>query len=920
MPVGASGHDRAPRPAGGGPRGRHEAAVPCATVDGRRTSPRSGSEASTETLDDTEALAPAPAGVLARGDALGRYVVLDRVGAGAMGLVYAAYDPRLDRRVALKLLHARPELEEGSRRAQRLLREAQAMAQLTHPNVVTVHDVGTEGGRVFLAMEYVQGETLTRWLARPRHWREVIEVFVAAGRGLAAAHAKGLVHRDFKPDNVMLGDDGRVRVMDFGLARAGDDASAEGSSGTEGGSRPSEELRVATQLTRTGAMLGTPAYMAPEQHLRRAVDARSDQFAYCVALHEALYGVRPFAGGTLAALGMAIIKGLVVDPPPGRAVPKWLRKVVLRGLSPAPRERFADIGELLRALQHDPRRRRRAGLVGGGAVLLAWVAWLAWPTPAQSPREPPCREVEQHLHGVWDEARAARVAAAIRATGSPVAEDTVQRVGTRLDRYAEGWVTMRRHSCEATRVRGEQSEALLDLRSACLDQRLHRMGDLVEVLERADGEVVQRAVGAVAELPSIEPCADVVALRSGLPPPEDPRVAAEAERLRASLGRVQVLVLGGRYEPARSLAVAVRAEAEALAYAPVLAETELAWGELLIETGELEPAAGALTRAYFTALQVRHDEVAARAAAQLTSLVGYRLARHAEGTRWGEHALAMSLRVGEGRLPEAEARHHLGVLADALGDDETASQSYARSFALRSVLLDPDHPDLARSLNALGNVHLDRGEYEQALRRYQESLALRERVFGPRHPEVAGALNNVSLILRRRKDFEGAVAALERAVAIYEAGLGEDNLRLAQSVDNLGIALREGGDPVAAEAQHRRAIRIRERALGPEHPDVGDSRLGLGRALTDQGRYAEAEPLLQRALELYERGFGPEHPAVAAALVGLGSAQLEQGQAKTAATTLVRAVEILGRRGSSTDQTAEATRLLERARVATSGG
>ena len=181
MPVGASGHDRAPRPAGGGPRGRHEAAVPCATVDGRRTSPRSGSEASTETLDDTEALAPAPAGVLARGDALGRYVVLDRVGAGAMGLVYAAYDPRLDRRVALKLLHARPELEEGSRRAQRLLREAQAMAQLTHPNVVTVHDVGTEGGRVFLAMEYVQGETLTRWLARPRHWREVIEVFVAAG-------------------------------------------------------------------------------------------------------------------------------------------------------------------------------------------------------------------------------------------------------------------------------------------------------------------------------------------------------------------------------------------------------------------------------------------------------------------------------------------------------------------------------------------------------------------------------------------------------------------------------------------------------------------------------------------------------------------------------------------------------------------
>jgi serine/threonine protein kinase len=179
-----------------------------AAVDVRHTSPRSR-DTEVESVDEHDALVPAPVGVLQRGDALGRYVVIEHLGSGAMGLVYAAYDSTLDRRVALKLLHARPELEEGSRRAQRLLREAQALAQLTHPNVVTVHDVGTADGRVFLAMEYVQGVTLTRWLAAPRPWQAVIEVFVAAGRGLAAAHAKGLVHRDFKPDNVMLGDDGR---------------------------------------------------------------------------------------------------------------------------------------------------------------------------------------------------------------------------------------------------------------------------------------------------------------------------------------------------------------------------------------------------------------------------------------------------------------------------------------------------------------------------------------------------------------------------------------------------------------------------------------------------------------------------------------------------------------------------------------
>jgi eukaryotic-like serine/threonine-protein kinase len=502
-----------------------------AAVDGRQTSPRDhearghdtrgghdprGDHTVVETADELDPL-PVIGGVLQRGDALGRYTVLEHLGSGAMGLVYAAYDSTLDRRVAIKLLHARPGHEEGSRRAKRLLREAQAMAQLTHPNVVTVHDVGTADGRVFLAMEHVQGVTLTRWLAQPRPWREIVEVFVAAGRGLAAAHAKGLVHRDFKPDNVMIGDDGRVRVMDFGLARAGDDASAESSStdALASGAHP-EQPGVAAQLTRTGAVLGTPAYMAPEQHTGRPVDARSDQFAYCVALHEALHGVRPFAGESLAALGMAVTRGLMVEPPPGRAVPKHLRRAMLRGLAVAPEARFADMDELLRALEHDPRRRRWAAVaIAGGLGAVGAAVWLAR-TPETSP---PFREAARHLEGVWDEARAARVAEAMRTTGSPVAEETVTRVRERLQRHADGWVAMRTESCEATRVRGEQSEALLDLRNACLDERLRRVDDLVAVLERADAAVVERAVAAVAELPSLEACADAVALRSGLPPP-----------------------------------------------------------------------------------------------------------------------------------------------------------------------------------------------------------------------------------------------------------------------------------------------------------------------------------------------------------------------------------------------------------------
>ena len=877
-------------------------------MDGRQTSPQSRSD-SAPTLGEDWKTPRKSRNVLTRGDPLDRYVVLDRIGAGAMGLVYAAYDPKLDRRVALKLLHMRgPEV--GTRRAQRLLREAQAMAQLSHPNVVTVHDVGTADGRVFLAMEYIEGQTLTNWLAEQPSWPQVLDVFVAAGRGLAAAHAKGLVHRDFKPDNVMLDEDDRVRVMDFGLARARDDASAD-----EPPSRPGVEL--STQVTRTGALMGTPAYMAPEQHLGLALDARSDQFSFCVALYEGLYGVRPFSGESPAALGMAVTRGMLDDPPPGRTIPKWLRRVVLRGLRPSPDERFADMPQLLQALQVDPgRRRRRLGWSAGALVLLGAGAW--WSTPRAPPAGAgPCQDTARHLRGVWDEQRQATLTQAMTASGSPMADATLSRVRQRLDRYTAQWVQLRTDNCEATRIRGEQSEALLDLRNACLDDRLRRVDDLLGVLAQADAEVVQRAVSAVVALPALDRCADVVALRDGLPPPDDPAVAEAVQQLREQIGRARARLHAGLYQEARALATSVRQEAAGVRYPPVLAEAHALEGEMLDETGDAAGAERALRQAYLTALQNRHDEVAARAAALLTYVVGYRLARHREGFVWGEHALAMGLRIGEGKLAEAHARHNLGALADATGDTTTASEQYQRSFVLRARLLPQDHPDLARSLNALGNLHSRRGEYDQALARYRHALELREQIFGPGHPEVAGALNNVSIILRRQGQFDDSVRALRRTVEIYEAVRGPDHPELAQSLDNLGLSLREGGDPVAAEPPHRRALEIRERILGPKHPDLGDSLVGLGRALCDQGRHEEAEPLLQRALTLYEQGFGADHPVVASALVGLGIARRGQGREATARAYFERATALLDDKAPGTSEAAEAHAWLDGAGVAT---
>ncbi len=291
--------------------------------------------------------------VLQRGATLGRYVLLEKLGAGGMGEVFAAYDPQLDRKVALKLLRGGAlSAEEGKAR---LKREAQAMARLQHPNVIAVHDVGDFGDRVFIAMEYVEGETLADWLRGQRAWDEVVRIFLQAGSGLAAAHRAGLVHRDFKPDNVLLGADARPRVVDFGLARQST-SSPSPQSAERALNEAMSDSSLAVPLTRDGAVMGTPGYMAPEQIAGLVTDARSDQFSFCVALWEGLFGRRPFSGSTLRQHAQEIEAGRFGPLPSDTRVPDWVVTVVRRGLAANPADRWPDIDSLLKALR--PRARR----------------------------------------------------------------------------------------------------------------------------------------------------------------------------------------------------------------------------------------------------------------------------------------------------------------------------------------------------------------------------------------------------------------------------------------------------------------------------------------------------------------------------------------------------------------------------------
>jgi serine/threonine protein kinase/formylglycine-generating enzyme required for sulfatase activity len=376
--------------------------------------------------------------VLKRGATVGRYLVLERLGAGAMGVVYAAYDPELDRKVAIKLLRPSEGRGDPAKRQARLVREAKAMAKLSHANVGAIFDVGVHEGQVFLAIEYLPGGTLRSWLeAEKRPWREIVRMFIEVGNGLAAAHAEGLIHRDFKPDNVLLDKAGKPKVVDFGLVRltAAIDVSMTGS--LDDADLPIAETAIpasapigAAALTRTGALAGTPAYMAPEQFLGKPIDERTDQFAFCIALYEALYGERPFSGDTVIAIADSVTEGRIRAASKNSEVPNWVRTCLLRGLQVRPAERYPGFEQLLSGLSNDPIARRKRLFVGVSASTAVLAGLVAiWQFVLQKRHEID-KQVAEHLAAAdLDVARASgtRAEAQRLATGALVAFDTFAR-------------------------------------------------------------------------------------------------------------------------------------------------------------------------------------------------------------------------------------------------------------------------------------------------------------------------------------------------------------------------------------------------------------------------------------------------------------------------------------------------------------
>ncbi|WP_426753801.1 protein kinase domain-containing protein [Myxococcus sp. Y35] len=790
-------------------------------------------------------------GLLVSGARVGRYMVLGLLGEGGMGRVHAAYDPELDRKVALKLLNL-TRLGEGTlvQARQRLEREARTMARLSHPHVARLHDVGEFQGQLYLVMELIEGGTLRQWLAeKPRTRREILARFIQAADGLAATHALGIIHRDFKPDNVLLTRDGQVRITDFGLANA---AGALGPPREDAASVSSE-----APLTVTGTFLGTPAYGAPEQLRGERGDARSDQFAFCVALYEALNGQRPFAGATREEL-LASMQRQEVRPEK-RDVPSWLKAVVRRGLSVDPSRRFESMevlrGRLSREVGAWKRSAATAVLAGGLVGLGCLVLGPSSATPSET-----CQGSERHLAGIWDASVRESTRQAFLRTGDPSAEASFQAVASTLDAWTQDWTRAHQSACEATRVFGEQSEAALELRMTCLDQRLGELSRLTVALQGADARTVERGFGLGGSLGGVARCADVRTLQEAVSPPEDPTVRAEVEAVRAELARANAEMLAGHSAEALRIALPARARALATRHRPLEAEAHHLCSRLQEDTEAFEDARVSLAQGSLAAEAGRHLGVLARVLLSQAWLHAYFLGRPQEAWPYFQRARAVAETLRDAELEivlnqmQAQLLEQEGRFSEAeplLRATMEAARARGQTFA---------HVELS---NRLGQLARQQGRLVESKRWQEEALRLSEAHFGPAHPNTGRALVNLGATLVPLGELARAETVLQRALDILRRTQDDENLSVARALSNLAFGYFEWGHAAQAREAAEGSWAVALKSVDADSPvllGIKSNRLGV---LGEQGeRLLELEHV-RGVLAYRERAYGASHPEVA---------------------------------------------------------
>jgi len=825
-------------------------------------------------------------GSLCRGDTLGRYLVLDLLGQGAMGSVYAAYDNELDRKVALKVL--RQSNWAG------LVREGRALAALTHPNIVTVHDLGSADSRSFIAMEFIDGLTLRRWMSTKRTWPEVLEIFLEAGDALAAAHAAGIVHRDFKPDNVLIDRGGKAYVADFGLARAvdrEDESSQETGLALEASTAPVDPI-----VTKTGVLLGTPAYMSPEQLRGHGADAYSDQYAFSVALYEALYGERPFVAGNVKELQdiqMASEAKLTGKTP----VPSWIGQAVLRGLARDSEYRHRSMDDYLAVLRSDPRkvfwrRLRTVGLVSVMGIL-GLLAIIGFGGRGES-TEKACQSSAGEFADTWGDPAVRAFEARFAEIGTPHAEDVRSRLRDKFDAYSSEWASARDQACADTRIRGIASDDTLERRMHCFERHRREFQVLLTAItEKGGPNDFVAMVKAADALPRSSDCRDVnrPEFRVSLPATD-----AGRERVRDIESKLVELAPTHWTKMNRddiALVEGLIAEAEPLSYAPLLARGFFVLHQLYRLHENDDAALAAAHSGIVASTEAKDDRAIAHWMIYFLSrqILFDRPAEEFETTRF--FAANAVLRAGNtpelrARLAMVEARHF--SVRDTVSKEEAlweeAVQATNGIASLQTLR--------AKALQGLGKTLIENGRANRGLDYLQEAVDLLATMYGRHSPIV---IENRGKVAHGRAQAMGnpndAIDDLRNWVTLEQARHGKGHRALIVPTYNLAQVLSWSGNFDEAKTHLEAALAITQKQPGNLAETLATMQFELSEIHQGLGHFEAGEQAAQAGLQQLIDGVGQNDSRTTEAYVRVAYAAQGRGNLAKATRLLDTALPAL---------------------------
>ncbi|MCH9680346.1 MAG: serine/threonine-protein kinase [Deltaproteobacteria bacterium] len=812
----------------------------------------------------------------------GRFVILERIGAGGMGTVFQAYDPQLDRRVALKVLRSSAEQVDRAA-ASRIQREALALARLSHPNVVTIHEVGTANDQTFLAMEYVEGEDLASWLqshppGSPSRHARALDLLVQAGRGLAAAHHAGFVHRDFKPGNVLVGNDGRARVADFGLVQATGEWSSEVDFEPQPIDDQSSVNPNTARFTQTGTVMGTPRYMPPEQQMGGIVDARSDQFAFCVTAWELLFGTPPWP------------RRPKPSAPPSRpaGAPRWLVGVLLRGLAEEPEHRYPSMNALLDALSKDPRRRNlRWGLVAGVVVGLGAAGGVLAHRSSTL-----CDDGPRRIAAVWNDDQRARLDAHVSGLSPTDGAPMWARIENHLDTHAEHWRTTFAEVCDAGRRHNELPGRAFRASMACLDLRHADLQASVEVLEGLETAGLPWALDVTHDLRDPTQCLDPERPGEEFVLPDDPDAATRVLELAQQVTHARFEGLTGDWDGALDRVRQLQSSIEAADYRPLDLQVANLRYTAAISQSRSEDAREIGTRSYWLALRHGDDGMAAVFARRL---LDFSLGDDDMETaaQWLEYAQVLGdrARVGDSAVA-LRLLAHARMLVERDGNLPAARALIERAIELQRGVWGDEHPATIGPRSGLAIVVRRMGQPDAAVALNRENLAISQRAYGDDSLKAANDMDRLATSLSRAGQHEEALAWGQRCVAARLKWLGEDHKKVALALDNLGATASRAGRRSLSLESFEQAMAIYRRIT----PEDNRSRLhcehNLASIYRAEGRLDESLELAAHAAQTFERNYGPDHWLTAMGLHGLALTQLIRGELEAAEASARRSADI----------------------------